>query len=108
MKKQTTIRLPKELVDNLDTLSDKLGFTRSDLIKSAVLKYLVSDKLDDFQEVTAGSSEFTRTGIYFNDNLKEILTHQAKLNDTSINALVIYSASKTYDYYSKLLKELGF
>ena len=107
MKKQTTIRLPKKLVNNLDSLSDNLGFTRSDLIKSAVLKYLVSDKLEGFQEITSGSGEVIRTGIYFNENLKGILSRQAKANNTSINALVIYSASKTYEYYSKLLKELG-
>lgn len=107
MKKQTTVRLPSDVIDKLDILSDKLGFTRSELIKTGVLRYLVSDNLDDFQDMPIGSGEFTRTGIYFNDNLKQILAKQAKLKNTSINSLVIYSALKTYAYYSKLLKELG-
>lgn len=108
VRKQTTIRMPAELNQKLDSLSDKLGFTRSDLIKSSVLTYLVSKELTDFEPVTVGSGDFVRTGIYFNDNLKELLEKQAESNNTSINSLIIYSAEKTYEYYSKLLEELGF
>lgn len=106
--KQTTIRIPSKLNQKLNQLSDKLGFTRSDLIKSSVLTYLVSKELKDFEPLAVGSGDFVRTGIYFNDNLKDLLEKQARANNTSINSLVIYSAEKTYEHYSNLLKELGY
>ena len=73
VRKQTTIRMPAELNQKLDSLSDKLGFTRSDLIKSSVLTYLVSKELNDFEPVTVGSGDFVRTGIYFNEDRKSVV-----------------------------------
>lgn len=107
-RKQTTVRIPIELSQKLDTLGNKLGFTRSDLIKTAVLKYLVSNDLADFQPLAVGSGDFVRTGIYFNDNLRSLLEKQAETHNTSINALIIYSAEKTFEYYSELLEQLGY
>lgn len=107
MPKQTTIRLPKGLSQRLDELASRLGFSRSDLIKTAILKYLVTDKSSDFSETTVGSGDFVRTVIYLNDNLKGYLKQLSASLGTSVNALIIYASSKTCDYYSELLTELG-
>lgn len=107
MPKQTTIRLPIELTQNVDELAERLGFSRSDIIKTAILRYLLTDHLNDFNETTVGSGNFVRTVVYLNDNLKGYLKHLSTVTNTSINALIIYATSKTCNYYSKLLTELG-
>lgn len=104
----TTIRLPIELDQQMVNLAEHLGFTKTDMIKTGILDYLVTpDKLNDFQEIKIGSGSFKRTGIRFSDTLKNILQRQAKTQNVSINSLIVYATEKTYEHYSKLLKEQG-
>lgn len=103
----TTIRLPVELEQNIVKLAKQLGFSKADLVKNAILRYLITDELTDFEEIKIGSGEFRRIGIRFNDNIKAILQYQAKQQGVSVNSLIIYATNKTYEYYSKLLAELG-
>ena len=103
----TTVRLPSELDDQITQLGLKLGFTKTELIKAAVLRQLATNNLSNFEEIKVGSGDFKRTGIRFNNTFKQLLQHQAKQQGVSVNSLIIYAMNKTYEYYSKLLAELG-
>ena len=103
----TTVRLPSELDDQITQLGLKLGFTKTELIKAAVLRQLATNNLSNFEEIKVGSGDFKRTWIRFNNTFKQLLQHQAKQQGVSVNSLIIYATNKTYEYYSKLLAELG-
>ena len=103
----TTVRLPSKLDDQITQLGSELGFTKTELIKAALLRQIATNNLSNFEEIKIGSGDFKRTGIRFNSTFKQLLQQQAKSRGVSVNSLVVYATNKTYEYYSKLLAELG-
>ena len=101
-----TMRLPKELADNLTELADNLGLTRSEMIRTAILKYVVVDNIPEYSQLKVSSNDYVRSSIKLNDLLFSIVENQAKNNQTSVNSLIVFAAQKTFDYYSELLTKL--
>src|SRR5699024_1928922 len=101
-----TMRLPKELADNLTELADNLGLTRSEMIRTAILKYVVVDNIPEYSQLKVSSNDYVRSSIKLNDLLFSIVENQAKNNHTSVNSLIVFAAQKTFDYYSELLTKL--
>ena len=50
----TTVRLPSELDDQITQLGLKLGFTKTELIKAAVLRQLATNNLSNFEKASTG------------------------------------------------------
>lgn len=105
--KQTTIRIPARLASNVAKLAKVIGFTKVDIIKMAILEQLFVSDLTKFHPTTVGSGNFVRTAISLNDNMKEYLQRLAEAQKVSVNSLIVFATNKTYEHYSKLLKEQG-
>ena len=105
--KINTIRLPQKVNDQLLGLGNELGFSRSDLIKTAILKYLVTEKIKNFKPVKIGKGEYIRTGIILNPLMERILNKKAEELNVSVNSLIIFASQQIYEEYSLLIKELN-
>lgn len=107
MTQKLTIRLPKDLSDDLSLLGKELGMSKSDMIKTSILKYLVTNDMEDFKDFSIDKKEVFRSTMNVSDSLYKILEKQAKKYGTTINFLIIFSAKKTFDYYSDILKSIN-
>lgn len=107
MTQKITIRLPKNLSDDLSLLGKELGMSKSDMIKTSILKYLVTNDMEDFKDFSIDKKETFRSTMNVSDSLYKILEKQAKAYETTINFLIIFSAKKTFDYYSEILKNIN-
>ena len=101
-----TIRLPLELSDKLDYVSENIGMTKSNLIRVAILKYLDVKQLDEFEEIKASSESNKRINLSLTELLYSIVKKQSDNLGVTVNSLIIYASEKIQKHYSYMLESL--
>ena len=74
MNKTVTIRIPKELDDQLVLLGEEIGLSKSTLVRVAIIKYLDVDSINDYSQVIADTKEFHRINVVLTKILQNINT----------------------------------
>lgn len=101
-----TIRIPIEIYDRLDLISQAVGFTKLTFIRIAIFTYLSENKTQlRFNSVQ--SKEKHRLVLNVNETAYNLLMEASTEYNQSVNSVVIALIVKYLEFFSKVLPELN-
>lgn len=108
-KKQRTIRVPADLVANLETIKDKFNIGISEIIRESLIRYVIGQKdFSDFEPIAISNDiDSKRMAIVISEKLKSLIDKKAESLGVSFNSLMIYAIDKNAQYYLKVIEELS-